>query len=719
MESVYQKALLNDDLRNYVNLLDLPKLDGASRLLKGNSYQLTRDLSFPWFADLRYCYNTPLNHCYPNITHCVMKSERIIAIAKTLAEEKKVSESVFIKQAAKFLNQMKASFSKVLCRLAGWIMFKLFRRVTRRILVSPPQLERLKNADGSGIPIVYLPLHRSHLDHMLITWTLYHWGIRLPHIASGDNLNLNGLGWLLRAFGAFFIRRKVDDDFKQIAEENNTGNELYREVLNTYMTTLLKHGMSIEFFLEGTRSRFGKALLPKNGLISNIVAAVREKEIPDVFIVPVGISYDNILEGIFHDELMGVRKKKESVWVLFVVSLVALVAEEDVELLWSISEHLEKLSANIVKHKGLINLKHETNPFSYRELVPWHNFVDEPMERMLIRAVGYDAVYQAQRSKPINVAALTSLLFLCNHRKQPVLLKDFLVDLKLLIEEVHYLGYYVVGWDQNIVDIGPLFEDGYRFLRHLISKDFGTDGSILLRMSCNQPRCYLEIAYHKNNALPPFGLISMAALSVLSMSDHSEVTGDEYIEKCLLVCNVLQCEIIFCSPTEDLRMEITKALDYLGISALDKPVIFDASNLSKHATFGLLFYANILRPFLHTLLVTIYDLVVDPFEKEMTDKQYVRNLLNKCVQANKYASGDFPVCEAINSDSMHNAIKFLRFKQIVRKEGMQLIDQELAERYVGIVHDLLAKIDGPLSTPVSHPRSELRSQKEKSSVQDS
>ncbi|KIH43480.1 Acyltransferase [Ancylostoma duodenale] len=80
-----------------------------------------------------------------------------------------------------------------------------------RLLVCPQQMKRLVDAEKTGTPLVYLPLHRSHLDYLLITWTSWHFGLRLPHIAAGDNLNLNGLGWLLRATGAFFIRRRVDE----------------------------------------------------------------------------------------------------------------------------------------------------------------------------------------------------------------------------------------------------------------------------------------------------------------------------------------------------------------------------------------------------------------------------------------------------------------------------------------------------------------------------
>ncbi|KAI6241935.1 PlsC domain-containing protein [Aphelenchoides fujianensis] len=75
-------------------------------------------------------------------------------------------------------------------------MFKILRRLTSRLLVAPEQLERVKRAD-------------NHLDYVLMHWVLWHFGIRLPHVAAGDNLNMSGFGWCLRWIGAFFIKRHL------------------------------------------------------------------------------------------------------------------------------------------------------------------------------------------------------------------------------------------------------------------------------------------------------------------------------------------------------------------------------------------------------------------------------------------------------------------------------------------------------------------------------
>lgn len=116
--------------------------------------------------------------------------------------------------------------------------------------------------------MIFLPIHRSHLDYVLMAYVLWNFELRVPHVASGDNLNLSGFGWLLRGLGAFFIRRRLEKD--------NVKDHVYRAVLHSYMEEILRRGETIEFFMEGGRSRTGKTLLPKSGLLSVVVDSCLE-----------------------------------------------------------------------------------------------------------------------------------------------------------------------------------------------------------------------------------------------------------------------------------------------------------------------------------------------------------------------------------------------------------------------------------------------------------
>lgn len=104
------------------------------------------------------------------------------------------TELVLFDKARVFFRKMRASVSKKICKIGGYFFLKMFRCLTDSVCVFPPQIERIKEMEKKGIPIIYLPLHRSHLDYLIITWTLWQWEIQLPHIASGDNLNLSWIG---------------------------------------------------------------------------------------------------------------------------------------------------------------------------------------------------------------------------------------------------------------------------------------------------------------------------------------------------------------------------------------------------------------------------------------------------------------------------------------------------------------------------------------------
>ena len=153
--------------------------------------------------------------------------------------------------------------------------------------------------------IVYVPTHRSHIDYLLLSYSLHRQGLTPPHIAAGANLNLPLVGPLLRRCGAFFLRRS----FK--------GEPLYAAVFHEYLHLMLTRGFPLEYFIEGGRSRHGRMLTPKAGILGMTVRSfIREHHRPLVF-VPVYIGYEKIIEGrSYLRELAGKPKKKESLWAI-------------------------------------------------------------------------------------------------------------------------------------------------------------------------------------------------------------------------------------------------------------------------------------------------------------------------------------------------------------------------------------------------------------------
>ena len=149
--------------------------------------------------------------------------------------------------------------------------------------------------------LVYTPCHRSHIDYLLLSYVIHFEGLAIPYIAAGKNLNMPIIGPILRGGGAFFIRRS----FK--------GNELYSTVMFEYLASLISSGMPIEYFIEGGRSRTGRLLKPKPGMLAMSVRSFLKYRRRPVAFIPVYIGYEKLLEGkAYQAELSGEDKKSET-----------------------------------------------------------------------------------------------------------------------------------------------------------------------------------------------------------------------------------------------------------------------------------------------------------------------------------------------------------------------------------------------------------------------
>ena len=148
--------------------------------------------------------------------------------------------------------------------------------------------------------LVYVPSHRSHIDYMALSYSLYKAGLMTPHIAAGDNLNLPMLGNFLRGSGAFFMRRSFRED------------PLYSAIFSEYIHRLLYKGHCIEFFPEGGRSRTGRLLKAKYGLLKLCLESQLTQLPKPIAFVPVYFGYEKILEAnIYVEQLKGIKKKTE------------------------------------------------------------------------------------------------------------------------------------------------------------------------------------------------------------------------------------------------------------------------------------------------------------------------------------------------------------------------------------------------------------------------
>ncbi|EGA69882.1 glycerol-3-phosphate acyltransferase [Vibrio sinaloensis DSM 21326] len=229
----------------------------------------------------------------------LMKSKAIEKAIEDEAKAKDISIEKARKEAQNIMDEIAADFSYSLIkngeRLLGW----LWNRIYQGLNITNASTVRKLAQDGHEI--VYVPCHRSHMDYLLLSYVLYREGMVPPHIAAGINLNFFPAGPIFRRGGAFFIRRS----FK--------GNKLYSTIFREYLAELFAKGYSVEYFSEGGRSRTGRLLQAKTGMLAMTIQAMLRGLNRPVTLVPVYIGYEHVMEvGTYAKELRGKRKEKEN-----------------------------------------------------------------------------------------------------------------------------------------------------------------------------------------------------------------------------------------------------------------------------------------------------------------------------------------------------------------------------------------------------------------------
>ncbi len=187
---------------------------------------------------------------------------------------------------APILNTMETRLDPTAPRVLGWGLRKMMRQIYEGLVIDAPGLARIRAvvAAGDG-PVILLPTHRSYMDFLIASYIFFAYNLPLPLIAAGEDfLGLGKLSQVLRGSGAFFIRRNMRDD------------PLYSAVLRAYFQALVVANQPVEFFIEGTRSRSGKVLTPKTGMLEMMLQPLADGRVRQMYVVPIVIDYERPLE---------------------------------------------------------------------------------------------------------------------------------------------------------------------------------------------------------------------------------------------------------------------------------------------------------------------------------------------------------------------------------------------------------------------------------------
>ncbi|KAF1051345.1 MAG: Glycerol-3-phosphate acyltransferase [Stenotrophomonas maltophilia] len=304
------------------------------------------------------------------------------AITET-AEQDKVSIAATEAQALRYGNEIASDFAYTVIRflelVLSWFWNKLYEGI------------KVNNIEGvqeivHGHEVIYVPCHRSHIDYLLLSYLLFRNGLTPPHIAAGINLNMPVIGGLLRRGGAFFMRRT----FK--------GNPLYTAVFNEYLHTLFSRGFPVEYFVEGGRSRTGRMLHPKTGMLAiTLRSFLRSSRLPIVF-VPVYIGYERVLEGrTYLGELRGASKKKESIFDLF-------------KVLGALKQRFGSVSVNFGEPIKLAEFLDQQQPdWRSQDLAPQYRpeWLNQTTNRLAVNIARH--LNDAAAINPVNLVALALL----------------------------------------------------------------------------------------------------------------------------------------------------------------------------------------------------------------------------------------------------------------------------------------------------------------------
>ncbi|CAK1540987.1 unnamed protein product [Leptosia nina] len=554
-----------------------------------------------YFCDLAQCIFLNM-YVYRDVAPTVVKDERFQnAIEERTREETKKEkgedeESRYAAakkrveaKAMKVLMDISSAMSNNVLRLVAWVTHKTVRRVadggcgTRAACV-----ERLQRANAAGLPLIFVPLHRSHFDYVLVTFTLYLTGLRPPLVAAGDNMRIPFFGWFLRGCGAFYIRRRIEgSDYHE--------DPIYKSALRAYILNSLAEKNNLEFFIEGGRTRTGKPQPPKAGILSVILEAYLEGTIDDALLVPVTLNYDKLVDGNFVREQLGMPKQMETFWsALRGIWRLLNTNHGSIRVDFNQPISLKELVTSFQKYN------HLKAPIE-RPLSPMNNNLTVDLDRhmlynnshssfygadvsadrkMMVEAIGRHLVYDAAKSTAFMCTNVLAYVLLTEQRagcslKQ--LLASFEERSRALSREGRDLGY---AGDSRTVIKHALDMLG----RGLVMRE---SGRIRAHTSI---AASLELAYYANSVVAHYAAPAIVATALESIlreegAEQEYVRHSDLMERSLQMCGLIGHEFILCAPCQRLEEKIQDALSMLiqadVLSSLQNQNVLDEQRWSQ------------------------------------------------------------------------------------------------------------------------------------------
>ncbi|KAH4036089.1 hypothetical protein HBI56_062280 [Parastagonospora nodorum] len=610
--------------------------------------------------------------------------------------------------------------SKRFIRGAYWFASQLLTRAYHQgVHVSSEEVLRLRavaeKAAKDKQSIIFLPCHRSHVDYVSLQIICYRIGLALPTVVAGDNLNFPAVGSFLQHAGAMWIRRSFGDD------------QLYITLVQAYIDTLLQTGYNMECFVEGGRSRTGKLLPPKFGILSYMLDSVASGRVKDAIICPVSTQYDKVIEvDSYISELLGQPKPKENL--------------------------MDFLSASSV-----LSLKLGRVDVRFHE--PWslRTFIDEQRERFsklpqqldtkenrlrLLRTLGYKVLSDINDVSVVMPTALVGTVLLT--------LRGRGVGKSELIRRVEWLSERVRAQGGRVAHFGNLATSV------VVDRALDVLGPGLVGLVPGLPEDTFyavdrfQLSFYRNMTIHLFilqSLVSAALYTKVKQGGGPEYQRISYVDmhsQVYFLSQLFRGEFIF--PTEGLDYNLRRTLAGLesdnvikitrsstdtdpedGKGRIEWIELTPAERESGRENFD--FYLFLIFPFIEaawlgciSLMMLTPPLSHPPSSSTYLDMKAVQNraqLFGKTL----YHQGDLSYFEAVNKETLKNA--YTRFED----EGMIMVTKpkdkspsmiRLNEEWVPVRGEKGIIADGPLwrfAERISSSRREGKNRRDGATVQ--
>ncbi|CED82040.1 glycerol-3-phosphate acyltransferase [Phaffia rhodozyma] len=545
-----------------------------------------------------------------------------------------------------------------LIRVYGAVLQKMLARLYQSgIHVNVEELVKLREvaavAAKNKRAIIFLPCHKSHIDYLLISWLCFRIGLALPHIVAGNNLNLPVVGPLLRRGGAMFIRRSWGDD------------ELYPVVAKEYISLLLERGHNLECFIEGTRSRSGKLLPPKFGILKDILNAVISDRTTDVLLAPVSIQYDKVIESrSYVEEMMGIPKQPESLSGLLSSSSVLGLKLGRIDVRFQTPYSLKETMAEQTARRLTAVHEGKTETFDIKR--------NEADKMVFLRYLGFKVLSDINAASVAMPSALVATALLTLRTTRGVSTKDLIRRVEWLIAAIIRRGGRVVHFGGKTVP--EMVNRTLQVMKDVIGKKPSNeviDDTVF-------PLKPFELSLYRNQTLHLFVsecLFSATLyLQVKKVEASNAMKLTDLISEVKFLSDLLRLEFVF--STQGIEANVRNTMDTLiqeRVVSFDNETelvsLSETERLNGRETFD--FFCFLVWPFIESYWLAAIALIslLEPKDGSGRQSGYVRwvsekDLLSHVQLFGKtlFWQGDLSTLESISTFTLQNALQ--RFAEL-------------------------------------------------------